>query len=176
MWPEDAFRASDGVIHSRIFVLRVEPPSVRKDILHIPQYQLNFRHLSFTAAASTQNLDLPGFPPLPGFPGSAGVTRQQKSELSAHQNPCAGSTSDKNPSSALIKSLVPAHLRDGFPRGASIKCLCRLTSALGFLTFSLLHGCRSFSACPSLLLAFLFTEGPARLLFSITMHAAGAPA
>ena len=39
-----------------------------------------------------------------------------------------------------------------------------------------IHGCRSFSACPSLLLAFLVTEGPARLLLSITMHAAGASA
>ena len=72
--PENACRAFDGDIHSRIFILRVEPSSVRKDILHIPQYQPNFRHLSSTAAVSTQNLDLPGFPPHPGFPGSARVT------------------------------------------------------------------------------------------------------
>ena len=110
MWPENACRASDGVIHSRIFILRDEPSSVRKDILHIPQYQLNFRLLSSTAAVSTQNLDLPGFPPHPGF------TRQQKSELSAHQNPCAGSSPVQYPSSALIKLLVPAHLHAGFPR------------------------------------------------------------
>ena len=67
------FGASDGVIHSRIFILRVEPSSVRKDILHIPPYQLNLRHLSSTAAVSTQNLDLSGFLPQPGFPGSCGV-------------------------------------------------------------------------------------------------------
>ena len=38
-----------------LFILRVEPSSVRKDILHIPQHQLNLRHLSSTAAVSTQN-------------------------------------------------------------------------------------------------------------------------
>ena len=74
MWPENAFGASDGVIQSRIFILRVEPSSVRKDVLHIPQYQLNLRHLSSTATVSTQNLDLPEFPLQAGFPGSARVT------------------------------------------------------------------------------------------------------
>ena len=59
--------------HSRIFILRVEPSSERKDIVHIPQYQLNLRVLSFTAAVSTQNLDLPGFSPrIPDFPGVPG--------------------------------------------------------------------------------------------------------
>ena len=44
----------------------------------------------------------------------------------------------------------------------------------GFPTFSPLHGCRSFSVRPSLLLAFPVSEGPARPLLSISMHAAGA--
>ena len=74
MWPENAFGASDEVINSRLFILRVEPSSEVEDILHIPQYRLNLRHLSSTAAVSTQNLDLPEFHPDPGFPGSAGVT------------------------------------------------------------------------------------------------------
>ena len=90
MCPENACGASDEVIHSRLFILRVEPSSEGKDILHTPQYQLNLRHSSSTAAVSTQNLDLPGFHPHPGFPGNAGVTRRAKSELSAHQNPGAG--------------------------------------------------------------------------------------
>ena len=55
--------ASDGVIHSRLFILRIEQSCEGKDILHIPQYQLNLRHLSSTAASSTQNLDLPVFLP-----------------------------------------------------------------------------------------------------------------
>ena len=109
MWPENAFGVSDGVIHNRIVILRDEPSSERKDVLHILQYQLNLRHLSSTAVVSTQKLDLPEFPPHPGFPGSALVTRHEKSELSAHQNPCAGSTSEK------IRSSNP---------------WCRLTSAL----------------------------------------------
>ena len=64
MWPENACGASDGVIHSTLIILRVEPSCEGKDILHIPQYQLNLRHLSSTAAVSTQNLDLPD----PGHP------------------------------------------------------------------------------------------------------------
>ena len=90
MWPENAFGVSDGVIHSRIFILRVEPSSERQDILLIPQYQLNLRHLSSTAARSTQNLDLLGFPPHPGFRECVGVTHHKKSELSAHHIPGAG--------------------------------------------------------------------------------------
>ena len=46
----------------------------------------------------------------------------------------------------------------------SWKPLCQLTSAL------------DFSACPSLLLSFTTTEGPARPLLSIAIHAAGASA
>ena len=86
MWPENAVGASDRVVHSRIFIVRVEPSSARNDILHIPQYQLNLRHLSSTAAVRTQSLHLPGFLPHPGFPRSAGVTWHTKSDLSAHQN------------------------------------------------------------------------------------------
>ena len=36
MWPENAFGATDEVIHSRLFILRVEPSSEGKDIAHIP--------------------------------------------------------------------------------------------------------------------------------------------
>ena len=152
------------------------PPSVRKDIPHSPQYQLNLRHLSFTAAVSTQNLDLPGFHPPPGFPGSAGVTRHKKigaersskpwsrvnlgkkSELSAHQIPNASSPPHWISTLSVHQMRVPADLRTGFP------------------TFSPLLGYRSFSACPSLLHSFPVTEGPARPLLSITKHAAGASA
>ena len=90
MWPENAFGASDGVIHSSIFILRVEPSSERKDILHIPQYQLDLRHLLSTAAVSTQNLDLPGFPPGSGISREWGSDRHEKSELGTHQIPGAG--------------------------------------------------------------------------------------
>ena len=97
MLPGNAIRASDGVIHSRIFILSVESSNVRKHILHIPQYQLNFRHLSSTAAVSTQNLNLAGFLPHPRFPGSARVTRHQKIRAERSSN------------------LVPAGLRTWIP-------------------------------------------------------------
>ena len=98
------------------------------------------------------------------------MTRQQKFELSATQNPCAGSTSDEKSelrahqipgasspphwfSTLSVHQMpVPADLRTGFP------------------TFSPLHGNRSFS------LSFPNTDGPARPLLSITMHATGASA
>ena len=112
--PENASRGSDGVIHSRLFILRIEQSCEGKDILHIPQYQLNLRHLSSTAASSTQNLDLPVFLPHPGFAESAGMTRREKSELNAHQNPCAWSPQIK----------IRAE--------RSSKPLCRVTSALDF--------------------------------------------
>ena len=59
------FDAPENVTHSRIFILRVELSSVRKE--KNLQYQLSLRHLSSTAVVSTQNLDLPGFHPHPGF-------------------------------------------------------------------------------------------------------------
>ena len=79
--------ACDGVIHSRIFNLRVEPSSARKDIPRVLRCQLNLCHFSSSAAVSTQNLDLPGCLPHPGFPGSAEVTRHKKIRLERSSNP-----------------------------------------------------------------------------------------
>ena len=129
MWPENAFGASDGVIHSRTFILRGKPRSVREDILHIPQCQLNLRHWSSTAAVSTQNLDLPGFLPHPGFLGSAGVTQQKKIRAGRSSNPWCRLTSALDSrrfprSVGVIPSLsvLPSCLRSRLRRAQLVRC------------------------------------------------------
>ena len=80
---ETPLEASDEVTLCRLFILRVEPSGEGKDIRTYSS--ISAESSSFVRPLlpfSTQNLDLPG------FPTHAGVTRREKSKLSASNPWC----------------------------------------------------------------------------------------